>query len=529
MDTEKLLKFCLEKGFLLDKETLKLLEGVGDIETTKEFLEKIDIFAKERVITKSFFINNKASIEKAVESLAKDKKRKIEKIFVNLGFKLEVSKSQRFEADADETEFNLPKQNFEKTSGLRVLSSNLLIPRKLEVKDFVGYFNTRFKNYQRIFQGREGLDGLVSIDKLSNGQASIMGFVTDKRITKNKNILLELEDITGRVSVLINKNKKAYESAKDLLLDDFIAVRGSGSKEIFFANELFFPEIFLQNKSYLNEDLSVAFISDIHVGSNNFLEKNFVKFLNWLNGEIGNGEQKKISKKIKYLFMVGDLVDGVGIFPGQDRLLKIKNLKKQYEKLSELLSKLRKDITIVACPGQHDAVRVAEPQPPLINEYTEELQKLDNLVLVSNPAFVEINDNKNGRFRILMYHGQSMAGLINEIESLRFGGGFDNPSKVAKEILKRRHLSPLHGAAIYIPDEREDFLFINEAPDVFATGDLHKADIGLYNNILTIASSCWQSMTPFEEKVGNHPDPCKVPILNLKTREVKILDFSDEK
>ena len=49
----------------------------------------------------------------------------------------------------------------------------------------------------------------------------------------------------------------------------------------------------------------------------------------------------------------------------------------------------------------------------------------------------------------------------------------------------------------------------------------------IVNNILLVASSCWQSITPFEEKVGNVPDPCKVPLFNLKSREVKIVDFSE--
>ena len=40
--------------------------------------------------------------------------------------------------------------------------------------------------------------------------------------------------------------------------------------------------------------------------------------------------------------------------------------------------------------------------------------------------------------------------------------------------------------------------------------------------------SCWQTQTAFEEKVGNQPDYCKVPVLNLKTKEIKILDFEDE-
>ena len=29
-----------------------------------------------------------------------------------------------------------------------------------------------------------------------------------------------------------------------------------------------------------------------------------------------------------------------------------------------------------------------------------------------------------------------------------------------------------------------------------------------------------------EEKIGNIPDPCKVPVFNIKTHELKVLDFS---
>jgi DNA polymerase II small subunit/DNA polymerase delta subunit B len=60
------------------------------------------------------------------------------------------------------------------------------------------------------------------------------------------------------------------------------------------------------------------------------------------------------------------------------------------------------------------------------------------------------------------------------------------------------------------------------------TGEVHRLDIESYNGVLIITGSCWQAQTPFEEKVGNIPDPAKVPILNLKTRELKVLDFGDE-
>ena len=183
-----------------------------------------------------------------------------------------------------------------------------------------------------------------------------------------------------------------------------------------------------------------------------------------------------------------------------------------------------KDIKIVIIPGQHDAVRVAEPQPQINEKYGEALYKLDNVYLATNPCTVELRENDKS-FKILMYHGASFhANFIEAIEEIRLGGGHDTPAKSVKAALQRRHLSPTHSAGVYLPSD-EDSMFIREVPDIVLTGDLHKPEVDMFNNILIVCSSCWQSITPFEEKVGNHPDPGKVPVYNLKTREVKILDF----
>ena len=40
-----------------------------------------------------------------------------------------------------------------------------------------------------------------------------------------------------------------------------------------------------------------------------------------------------------------------------------------------------------------------------------------------------------------------------------------------------------------------------------------------------ISGSCWQGQTKFQEKLGHNPQPGRVPIVNLKTREVKVLKF----
>ena len=85
-------------------------------------------------------------------------------------------------------------------------------------------------------------------------------------------------------------------------------------------------------------------------------------------------------------------------------------------------------------------------------------------------------------------------------------------------------MAPAHTSVQYFPNE-EDNLIIKKVPDVFVSGHTHKSAVSYYNNILMISISSWESKTSNQEKMGNEPDFCKVPMFNLKTREVRILDF----
>jgi DNA polymerase II small subunit len=67
--------------------------------------------------------------------------------------------------------------------------------------------------------------------------------------------------------------------------------------------------------------------------------------------------------------------------------------------------------------------------------------------------------------------------------------------------------------------------FISKVPDIFVSGHTHKSGVSYFNDILIISVSSWESMTPYQEKFGNKPDHCKIPMFNLNTRAVKILDF----
>jgi len=518
--TQGILKLFIEKGFLLDKEMLDFFSQLSDEEIASEMLDKITIISGEKLVTKNLINNNLDKFNSVFKELNTEKKKIVEKFFVNVSLSFEVRKETNIE----------PLKKEAVPSSVKILSSPIIQNKKLEVRDFVRHFRNRYVFFKKLLQQKSELDNLTSIDKITgNRDFSIIAIVTNKNITKNKNIILTVEDLTGKTKLLITQNKEEiFEKAKEIVLDDVIGFKCSGSRDFLFVNNLFYPDSYLPFKKKTKEEAYVVFISDMHVGSKNFLEENFSKFIDWLNGVGLDESQKELIKKIKYIFVVGDSVDGVGIFPGQEKELEIKDIKSQYVKLAFYFKKIPKHISIIQCAGQHDAVRVAEPQPPIGEDFAEPLTQIENLYLVSNPSLIEIAKEycDDEGIKVLMYHGASMHGLIGEIEELRLNDGHHTPARVVKHLLLRRHLAPMHGASIYIPDAKEDPMLITQIPDIITTGDLHKPDIDVYNNILIICNSCWQSMTPFEEKVGNQPDPCKVPLLNLKTRELKILDFS---
>ena len=374
---------------------------------------------------------------------------------------------------------------------------------------------------------RNGLDNLTSINKISGGRTNftLIGMVTEKRTTKNKNLIIKFEDLTGEINALVKLGKDCFKDAAELQLDDVVALKCSGSSEIVFVQDVIYPESILTNKIKFNEDSCVAFISDIHVGSNKFLAKEFESFIYWLDSD------NELAKKIKYIFIVGDTVDGIGVFPGQERVLDLNSLKDQYDVLASYLKKVPKRITMFMCPGQHDASRVPEPQPIVDKFYAGALYDVENLILVSNPCTVKLIEGIK-EFNILMYHGASIHSFINNIEELRLIKAHKHPAKAVKHMLKRRHLAPSHGVSasiVYVPNSEKDPLVISQIPDILCTGEVHRLDVERHNGVLILTGSCWQAQTEFEEKIGNIPDPCKVPVYNLKTHELKILDFTGGK
>ncbi|MBT3405169.1 hypothetical protein HN832_01340 [archaeon] len=540
----EIVQFCLEKGLLLDKELLNLFSENSDLESIKLIINKFKHFTNKRVITKNIFTENKDSINNLLSGLSQENQKKLEKLKIKLGLTIKISREENFVAEPVNNNL-IEKKVFEENNGIReeklkneiitkinnfddvkIIGNYPALSKKLEVKDFVTYFKNRFSTLKNILQEHSELDKLVSIGKMSGNRQiiSIIGIVSNKRITKNKNILLEVEDLTGKLKVLINKDKKElYKKAEEIPLDSVIGFKGAGNKEILFVNEIIFPESRLAFRKKGIVDENVLFIGDIHVGSKFFMEDNFLKFINYLNGNVPGTEDE--IKKIKYLFILGDLVAGVGIHPGQERELTIANVEDQYIHAAKLLNKIRKDIKIIISPGNHDAVRIMEPQPILDEKYAWSLYEIKNVLLIGNPSIINIGAKEGfSGFNILNYHGYSYHYYSGNISRLIVEKAVHKPEIIMEYLLKFRHLAPTHSSTLYFPSEEDPFI-IRDIPDIFVSGHTHKSAVSYYNNVLIVSSSSWESLTPFQEKMGNEPDFCKVPLFNLKTRAVKILDF----
>ena len=512
---KEILKFCMEKGFLVDNEFLELFSETSDITSVKFIIEKVKNYTKQSFLTKNLFEKNKKKVNEFFLDLPEENQKNLEKLKIKLGLSIEISKEI-----SKEVEESLEKN-------VNILSYTPKIYKKLVVKNFVNYFNKRFEKMRGFLQEHSELDNLVSIGKISgNAQGiSIIGIVYSKKVTKNKNILLEVEDTSGKIKVLINNSKKElYELAENISLDSVLGFRCSGNNKILFANQIIFPEAKLPERKKSSFDESALFIGDLHFGSKKFLMKSFLKFIDYLNGKLPNTSEVK---SIKYLFIVGDVVTGVGNYPGQEKDLEISDEEEQFIALANLLDKIPKHIKIIISPGNHDGVRLMEPQPPLDIKYAWPLEQLENVILTENPSMINIAAKENFEgFNVLTYHGFSYPYYANNIPSLLLKKAMNHPEEIMKYLLKNRHLAPAHGSNQYYPFEK-DRLIINNVPDIFVSAHTHKSAVTYYENILVISTSCWEAMTSYQEKFGNEPDHCKVPLINLKTRAVKILDFEE--
>ena len=397
-------------------------------------------------------------------------------------------------------------------------------------KDFFKLFDSRYKKTLKILSIRsesrqirkikqiKDLRNKSRFSSLSNenergklvDSVFVAGLIMFKRNRKN-DVELVIDDTTGSLPVVC-RTRELINEASTLVLDQMLMLEISLSKKNsndFVIKDIMFPDIPEHVSSKSGSESYVALISDLHVGSKYFMEKEFNDFLGWLSSD------DDFVRKIKFICIAGDIVDGIGIYPNQDRELIDINIKSQMSYAAALLQKIPKRMHVFLIPGNHDPGRRALPQSALTN--LRNFQQLENFSIIGNPSLVELN-----KVKLLMFHGQSLDDVIATVPGL----SYSKPVEAMKILLRSRHLSPIYGNRTPIAPESEDMLVIDDVPDVFHAGHVHTTQVGRYKGTLIVNSGAWQKQTKFQQTMGITPTPGICILVNLATLQSFKKDFN---
>ena len=444
-------------------------EVESGVESTDETKDKSDVKNTDSIKPKSKLETSNDKDESSEGIVKKEDSEKIED--AKIQFKRNLEKSNV------EYDFEVLQDSSNKsyTSG--------------EIGDLITYFQSRYEKLSKILKQRPDLKMTTKIADIEDGQTTLnlILMVKEIRTTKNGHKFIEFEDDTGSISILFsNKNEELFADAEKLVRDEVVGVIANKDGDFVVANQLIYPDVTRIEEKEM--DFGIVFLSDVHIGSLTFLEDAFKKFIDWINCEYGNEEQRKVAEDIKYLIVAGDIVDGIGVYPNQDKELSIKDIREQYEEAARFLGNIRSDIKIIITPGNHDASRLAEPQPAVPEEYAKSLYKLNNVEFVSNPAVVSLDG-----INVLIYHGESFNELPMAIKGLS--------------------------------SELEDYLVIEKVPDIFHTGHIHINSYKKYNGIHLINSGTFQTQTEYQKIKNIEPTPAQVPVIDKG--QYKLFRFID--
>jgi DNA polymerase II small subunit len=381
---------------------------------------------------------------------------------------------------------------------------------------FKRLFQDRYAHLLEIARRRPDSKNVVSIEsgrEMKEREYKIAGLLSSRNSRKGGGVELVLDDPTG--SAKLYCGEKVADSALSLPLDSLVVAEvalGKGGQ--LYARELLLPDIPTRKLVGSSRRVYAVMLSDLHIGSKTFLADDFSRFLAWLNGKLGDLD---IVERIRYVIVAGDVVDGIGVYPGQEFQLTERNLRRQYVMAREFLSQVPKHMKLLLIPGNHDPVRQALPQPAVSIDASGPLYSLENAVHLGGPTNIKL-DGVN----FLIYHGRSLDDIIATVPDLTY----DRPVEAMEVLLKARHLAPTYGKRTALSPELRDMLVIDPVPDVFHAGHVHTLDVGSYRGTLVVNSGTFQGQTPFQANMGIDPISSIVPILNLSTLEVIKRNFT---
>jgi DNA polymerase II small subunit len=497
----KAISLALEAGYQLDKDAFDFLESLPETEDPTALIEKA-VKKAETLTEKPLFIScsflKELLAEKTREPLPKTQLETVKKVF----------KPYAKEVDSEIKVIEDP------TEKICTMGS---------VEDYLKYFRDRFKRLEKILRRRIDVKDALPISEAlrapKNSKVKVIGMLTEKRESKQR-IFLRLEDTGAAAIVFVPQGVEETTRAKvqALLLDQVVCIIAVKSRnDLLVLEDVVFPDVPQRTPRKAPIPVYAALISDLHVGSKLFMEEAFNRFLLWLNGKLGNASQRELAGRVKYVIIAGDIVDGIGVYPGQAKELAVKDIYQQYNVASKFIQQIPEHAELIIIPGNHDASRKALPQPAIAKEYAEGLYEAREVLSLGDPCTISLHG-----VELLVYHGRSLDDVIATAPNQ----SFREPEKAMKLLLQCRHLAPIYGQKTLISPEHRDFMVIERIPDIFHTGHIHVEKHEAYRGVSLINSGAWQEQTVFQKKMGLEPTPGIVPIINLQMLQVSTMNFS---
>ncbi len=520
-------KQLTKEGCIVEKEAAESLTE-EDIEAIKE------LNSPPMYITEDMLDSLREKIDQKLEEMQKQESESNENLKEDLKEEMETEDPEESVDDPQEhsnKDKNTKNKEESGTKGVKILDEgdrNKRMRTKVEVMDekeitkeekdvpeFLEYYNSRYDKMKKLLMRRKELQAATTLNRLSRRNegedATAIGLVKDKYSTNSGKYIVEIEDKTDTFKVLVD------EREGDMIVpDEALGFIGSMGGDILYANKVVRPDLPIPDGVKTTEDnVEAAYISDLHIGSKDTMYNKLQRFAEWLKSED--------AKNVGYLVITGDLVEGVGVYPGQEEELRVNDVYEQYRLFEEWVDKLPERIQVIASPGNHDIVRLSEPQPILPEKALPNIRDYNNVHLVQNPQMVRLHGFETKGIKNLMYHGSSFDDHVDKIQDLR-EKAYEEPQHVMIDLLKRRHLAPTYGDTPISP-EGEDQLVIYEKPDIFVAGHFHSHCNQSYKGVNVINSSSFQAQTDFQKRVGHEPDPGKVTIVNYKNRNTRVKNF----
>ena len=519
MVTPKQLRKLFAAGYQLTPEAYSLLESIDD---TESIIDKILSSKFDKAILSAEDINSIIGTKKkeVTKTDTPAKKTSIKKKSITKASS--VTTSTKKETVKEKTvDSRIRKEKI--SADLKIISTPKPSKSDASAESFRKYFESRFELISKMFTRRRDIQNIVKTSSVkpssSKDAQSLIAIVTNKQVTKTGHVILDLEDEEGIIKGLIPQSNIDLIHKGEFILDDSIlCFSGNYYKDLFTIKDIQWPDVPFSHKPNRAYEKALAlFLSDIHVGSKNFAEKLFQNAIDFLNGNLKSDKYNQVGLDVKYLFVAGDVVDGVGVYPGQAEDIILENIHLQFQRSAEYFEVIRDDIEIVIIPGNHDGARAAEPQTPIQKEFAPELYSLDNVHLLGSPAYLKAHN-----VEVLMTHGNSIMDINSAIPAIPHETSM--PAMV--EMLKNRHLVPIYGKRTPIAPDPVDQLVITRIPDILQTGHTHIAGDETYKGVTLLNSGTFQHQTSYQKSMNINPTTGLTYVINLENLDRMMVDFT---